>query len=368
MSQSSGLLGEEELRVNLNEFLNTNLERDALLKPTKEILIDIYSKFLDSTGRKWKGDEFPIEVYIVPHMNRLIIPQDPPYKFLITDILAPVKKKTNYFLNFIVYMHAHHSEYLRLESNYLQERAGNQAKSENLKANIENERQKLEDFALKRSALPSKEEIVERIEAGRKKLMDVEKLGEELKEEGKSIKEKVKNDRERLLIVKKKKEVLIKQKCIIDNARSLSDKIPELEDQLRRSKLDHEQLMIDKKRRHDTELNSLEVEYEAKLAKSRSEQNALSDVLLYENELVKEKLLKEKQLLELDNEIRFIEEEAVKEKVYLTDLMKSSAIYIDRLREESSRMDKEILPRLSFLKPKLEETLDAPADRTYIKK
>lgn len=368
MSQSSGLLSEEDLRVNLNEYLNTNLERDSLSKPTHDMLVDIYSKFLDSTKIKWRGDEVPIEAYIIPLMNKLIKPQDPPYKFLITDLIAPIRKRTSYFLNFIVYVKAHYSELSRIETNYLQERASNELRSEQLKAEVDKKRQALEDLALKRSSLPSKEELIERIETGRKKLMHLENLGEKFKQEGKSIKEQAKISKERLIKSKEEKVLLISNKTCIDNAKVLSDKIPELEDQLKRSKLEHEQFLIDKRRNHDKESSLLEIEYSCRLAQLRSEHNALPQPFLYENELMKEKMLRDKHLQELDNEIRTIEENTAKEVDYQKDLMKSSADYIARLKKESRLMDEEILTKLTFMQPKLEETIDVPADRTYIKK
>lgn len=389
MSQSSGLLNDDEIRTWLNEHLDTNLDRDALTKPTREILIQIYSKFLDGTGLRWrtpKNDEFIdnlLEPDIIRMMNKLIEPYEPPYKFLWADLISPNRKRTNLFLNLAIYIRAQSEEYLTPIASYNEQKKQHDEEVEKLKSLIESHRQVYEELAMQAAGLESGQEMAQEIEDLRKKLANMETEGEELKEEGKQIKEEVMNTRERdsrnkqqLKIHEEQIQSNLVMKKTSDDAKLKQIDIKKLQESIQNLDIENEKAMLDMLNNHKKSMDFRYSKHKALLMELKKEIDDISDPEWYEQQRLNKLKIVDQEIAELDNEIRALDEKDVKEIAGIKLCYETLDKFLQKARDEASKMDSIVMKKLKPFLPKLDvtntvlpqETIENAANRTYTKK
>lgn len=118
MSQSAGLLNEEEVKNFINEYYGLKTDREQYLKPTTDFLVDIYSTFLDDFQMKWREpirlneyQTYGSKVLITMGVRNMIKNYCSEFEFNIYDLLRPNRKRTNYFLNALIFIKAQIEEY-----------------------------------------------------------------------------------------------------------------------------------------------------------------------------------------------------------------------------------------------------------------
>lgn len=113
MSQNQGGLTEDELREYINDKYSLRLERDAFLRPNKDVIVDIYQKFLDEFRPRWRQEVVrrgredsytpPIKVLMVKYLRLVIKNYNNSYTFNLTDLITPNRQRTRLTLNILIY-------------------------------------------------------------------------------------------------------------------------------------------------------------------------------------------------------------------------------------------------------------------------
>lgn len=162
MSQS-GLLDEEEVKNYINDSFNLKLTRDAFLKPSREVIVDIYSRFLDDTHLKWRKAKDPdlenTKIGMAGKLRFIFSRFNTPYEFHIGDLLNPTRKRTVSFLNVLIYMRALAQDRLTEFQQAKNERLMQQEEFDKLESELSAKRLELEQMALKLANMKPIEEL-----------------------------------------------------------------------------------------------------------------------------------------------------------------------------------------------------------------
>lgn len=115
MSQNEGYLSEDELRDFINKLFDLKLTKDAYLKPTTDMVMLVYGKFLDDFMPQWAeinlsrdedGNHEELDYMIVTlKCIRSLISKYDDIGITLQDILNPERKRTIIFLNCLVFIH-----------------------------------------------------------------------------------------------------------------------------------------------------------------------------------------------------------------------------------------------------------------------
>lgn len=179
MSQgdSQGLLSEEEIKDFLQKSFDLDLDRDALIKPTSNVVFDIYAKFLDEIyGFQWRNlkkisddnqDSF-IKPLMVGRINFTINRYDVNTTFQIKDLLKPTRKRTAYFLNVLIFVRAQFEDLDSQWQAWKAEWAENKAEHDRAHSQLRSLRILRDELAIKKSSAKSIDEI--------KKIRDEERV------------------------------------------------------------------------------------------------------------------------------------------------------------------------------------------------
>lgn len=223
MSQDK-FLGEDEVRNLINESLNLKLEKSAFLKPSSEVVCQIYARFLDLTLKdKWRnyekdGYKPPFKINMNGWLRHLFEPYNVGFEFNLNDLVMPTRKRTMAFLNIIIHIRLVIEEGREAFNRRAEELRENQAAVAKIEEEIEREKLLREELAYKKSLLDSQ---LER----NGDLQDVfnkkKAICDELSEQGAILKQQAKEAAE---IKQRRREEL----------ESLKQKVATLEDQARR--------------------------------------------------------------------------------------------------------------------------------------
>lgn len=213
MSQSS-LLTEDEIRSYLHESFGLNLAKEALLKPSREVVTEIYSRFLDDTHFKWRpsGDE-PKYGIMVARLKFIMSRYNISFNFQRSDLLMPTRKRTTAFLNVLIYIKAQFEALAQEYEEIYNEKALEKEENGKLKRELANSRSEVEDLAYKKAAKSkSKKEILDDMNSIRRQFEESDLLGEELATEAKNQKNETNLDQVKLQKLQAELEMVCKQR------------------------------------------------------------------------------------------------------------------------------------------------------------
>lgn len=169
MSQKNeGLLNEEEVKSYLNETFNLKLNRDALLNPRKETVMDLYARFLDYRRPNWRRVRNPKAELLTIMVKRLrfmlqgYIPNDK-REFHSGDLIMPDRRRTNFFLNALIYIKAQVDDVAQDWQQWSAEWKSEQEVAQELIRDLEEAKMELENLAIKKSQAKPPDELKEEI-------------------------------------------------------------------------------------------------------------------------------------------------------------------------------------------------------------
>lgn len=200
MSQSSGLLSEDEIKNYLQESFNLKLDRDALIKPTKDVVIDVYTRFLDDTNFKWRksknahddNEESNIKALMVGWIRFMLSHYNTSYTFHMGDLITPTRKRTTAFLNVLIFIKAQFEDHWSEWERWKNEWTAQQEEVDKLKKELHSRRLELEELAIKKSSSKSVDELRKYNEEQIIIFKNIQKEAEELGEKAKIIKANIK--------------------------------------------------------------------------------------------------------------------------------------------------------------------------------
>lgn len=96
-----GFLSDEELRECFTDYYGFKLDKEAFNRPDN--LLEIYSRFLIDIFPGWRASEEIAKMLLVSNVRKAIAHLQPDYIFNIHDLTKPNRKRTNYFLNSLVF-------------------------------------------------------------------------------------------------------------------------------------------------------------------------------------------------------------------------------------------------------------------------
>jgi hypothetical protein len=158
MSQQKGLLSENELPEQIQKYFDLKLDKDALIKPTKDLVTEIYMRFLDRCLVNWMkpdqlGREKPVRHMIVKRMKyitqRFNVKYHTDLEFSLIDLIAPTRKRTTTLLNIVVFLAAELDELLELAQQYEASRAEQKKQDEEKAQQLSEKRRRIDDLAFK---------------------------------------------------------------------------------------------------------------------------------------------------------------------------------------------------------------------------
>lgn len=203
MSQK-GLLSDSELAEQVYKYFDIKLDRDALAKPTREMVMEVYRRFLDKIAPNWM-----LEDTVLSKMNYLMqkITQhfNVGYDFNVCDIVSPMKKRTITFFNVILYILAITDEHIEIDEGY------EHCEAEKRDKNLANDREKsklqveVEELAFKVGQSKPLDQLKAISEEPHRILTAKKKECDEVEEEKSSIKQKLAKSKE--LIMMKNREI-----------------------------------------------------------------------------------------------------------------------------------------------------------------
>lgn len=110
MSQSQGGLTEDELKDYINSRYGLRLERDAFLKPQRDVIIEIYQKFLDEFWPPWRRSSAwdreeapPVKALMIRHLRNIIKIYNNTHVIHLTDLISPTRQRTRITMSLLIY-------------------------------------------------------------------------------------------------------------------------------------------------------------------------------------------------------------------------------------------------------------------------
>lgn len=195
MSQK-GFLSENELSEQIHKYFDLKLDKDALVKPTKDVVREIYKRFLDQIVVNWMLPRYPGQE-ATPHSRMLYwmrtITQrfNTGYEFSLTDLTAPTKKRTTAFLNVILYIRAVYDECLEIYQQCESKRAEQRENNAMITREISKRRVQVEEYAFKIGQSKGLDEQRARLEEDDRVLRAKKKECDELTQEKARVKERI---------------------------------------------------------------------------------------------------------------------------------------------------------------------------------
>lgn len=170
MSQKTGegLLNEEEVKNYLNETFNIKINRDALINPKKDMVVDLYTRFLDFRNPNWRRYRNPkatVPSIMVIQLYSLLRGYTPNDKrdFHLGDLVMPDRRRTNYFLNALIYIKAQVDDILQDCQQWEADFKSDQDIAQELYRDLEEAKRGLENAAIIKSQARSVDEVKEDI-------------------------------------------------------------------------------------------------------------------------------------------------------------------------------------------------------------
>lgn len=167
-NQSPDFLSDDEIKDFFRKSFDLELDKDALIKPTSNIILDIYARFLDEfycqewINSEYSTDEPNVTALMVRWINFTIAPYDVNTTFQLKDLLKPVRKRTNYFLNVLIFVKVSLDEVdMPLWQTWRGEWAEIQDESDRAHAELNSLRLRLEELAIRKSTSSQIDEIRE---------------------------------------------------------------------------------------------------------------------------------------------------------------------------------------------------------------
>lgn len=239
MSQQ-GFYGEDELRTMINGWFDLRIDREAFQKPSRDLTVEIYSKFIEYLLPKWhsKPSEAPLEARLTNRLKKIFAPFNVNYTFHAGDLLMPTKKRLLTFLNVLVYVKAL-IDSKRFSWQQMEEQW--QAESEeydHMKAELDRAKVELEEAAFKVASLEPEEDIIARVAEKRRIFEVLERESETLSAEKNKIKESIKGYKTNLELKKIEREQIKETKQIEIKVYSLIKEVSELEQKISDLKLE----------------------------------------------------------------------------------------------------------------------------------
>lgn len=200
MSQKTeGLLNEEEVKSYLNETFNLKLTRDVLLNPKKDVVMDLYTKFLDYRNSKWRRlRSNPNATLLAAMVNRLrfmlkgYIPSHDKREFHLGDLVMPDRRRTNFFLNALIFTKVQVDDSYLEWQQWLAEWKQNEEVAIEIDRRLKEEKNELENLAIKKSQFASLDELREEIKKKKASVQDLESRYDETEREKNRIKDSIK--------------------------------------------------------------------------------------------------------------------------------------------------------------------------------
>ena len=239
MSQS-GFLNENELSEQIYRFFDLKLDKEAFVKPTRDVVVEIYTRFLDKSGIEWKrirnSDNYRHEPnplfqmlgclrYILSHYSI-------DYEFNMSDLTMPTRKRTSTFLNVLVYFRAAFEERWKDWQQRKAQCAEEQEEVDKVKREIAKMRLALDELAYKKGQSMSVDQLKEALQAERRAFEVEKKECDQLAQEAAQIKETIKS------LSQKKQDKLIEVQEIegrikeIQKEKELNEEGAQLEERL----------------------------------------------------------------------------------------------------------------------------------------
>lgn len=193
MSQS-GLLNEEEIKNYISDSFNIRLERDQFIKPTKEFVFDIYSRFLDDLNKRWRNsdaDEPNIKAIMVAQIRSLLKHYNTAPIFQYTDIASPTRKRTTTFLNVLIFIKAQLDDERFKYQSKKEERAAYQEEAQRLKSENTQLLRELEELYIKKGTAKTLEELIKENKEKTRVFESVSRECDVLAEGAKEIKKRI---------------------------------------------------------------------------------------------------------------------------------------------------------------------------------
>lgn len=278
-TQSPDLLSEDEIKDFLRKSFELELDKDALVKPTSNIIIDIYARFLDELYfQEWRNSKYTTDEYqesnvialMVRWINFTIAPYDISTTFQLKDLLKPIRKRTNYFLNVLIFVKASFDELDKPSwQNWRDEWSEMQDENDRANAQLNSRRLELEELAIRKSRLKPIDELIEIRDSKRKIFDNLQRGAAELHEISKALKSDCKH---------LEKSVADKQ----SRGDQLDEECHRLEEKLAllNGNYEIEERITKMKKSNQSQTNELR-ELEENLKKTQRKVNALQKLLSY---------------------------------------------------------------------------------------
>jgi len=153
MSQGVGF-GEQELVEGLQSSINLRLDKDSLIKPSRDVVMEIYGRFLDVFRPKWRDlnpdQELVPIVELCKHM-RLLMKTDPgiEVEFGFDDLNHPTRRRTNLFIAALIHLKDEFDEWSERKKMDLAAKSEKQDKLEHVAQDIVKLQQLRDELAYK---------------------------------------------------------------------------------------------------------------------------------------------------------------------------------------------------------------------------
>lgn len=181
MSQQGkeGFLDESELPEQIHRYLDLKLDKESFLRPTRDVVMELYTRFLDKTGYDWRrpgrhGKEPIVMAQMLNALKKIFSRYSIDYEFNLHDIVSPTRKRTTTFLNVILYLLAMLEEKLKNLQQWEAKNAVEQQEVNQINQEIAKKRVAIDELALQIGQYPDVEQLLLEIEA-RERVFDENK-------------------------------------------------------------------------------------------------------------------------------------------------------------------------------------------------
>lgn len=197
MSQNQGGLSEDELREYINSKYSLRLDRDALVKPSSDVIIDVYQKFLDEFWPPWRRDPGafregeghpPVKIMMVKYLRIIIKIYNNSYSFELSDLISPTRQRTRLTLSILVYHRERVQDILSKNNDDKEELLLEQEEVSHKKQEIAQAKERIEELAIALSTSKPVEELKLSILEGERELEHIKKECEDISAEAKQVK------------------------------------------------------------------------------------------------------------------------------------------------------------------------------------
>lgn len=214
MSQSQGV-SEAELIESIQKLINLKLDKEALIRPNRNVVCEIYSRFLDQIRPNWResktgGDpqESSQFIQLLTWMRLLLGRYGPDldYEFDGNDLITPNRKRTHVFLQALVLFKVDLGMKKMNKQFKMAALAEEREKIELMDRELASLRLERDNLAHKIGDAPSLPEFSRNAEAMKLKLDEHKKLCEDHDEQVKDFKKKMAASQEEMLRLQEEEE------------------------------------------------------------------------------------------------------------------------------------------------------------------